>query len=534
MNCPHPKLIALAVLWAHFIYQVHYQWGSASYYNYGWAVPLLTLILFYNRLDSKPLHQSREFNLKEKSKKTRGMIIAALSLIVIVPASILSEVNVFWRVPLYLHAIPLMVLSFIWIESILGRENRQFFLFPLIFFLTMLPWPYRIEKEVIASFSGQVTQTTVVLLNSMGLNSIAAGNTIRLGDMTVGVDDACSGIRSLQALFMIGLFLGELYFLNIRKRAVLLVGATVLVFLFNTLRSTSLALLYFVIGEDVYKFWHDPVGLATFTASLAILFAITFLLEKKEGGSGFWKDNRNRILAPRFNNTLWIRGAWLWPAASVATIIAVESWFWARNAKEEASLAQWTLQPAPGFFSDVSEIEIPDRIADTLLFDFGHRHTAISPDYFPVEAYYYGYTGEDRINSVSTYGHSPLICMSAAGAKLERVEDNLKFSHGSINLSLQHFVFQLPAHRKFSTLHVFWTVDERNNRGISSASLSSLDYTTQLKQAFLGRRDYARKILLFSVAGSKNSDKMRETAHKLLQEWVDPASNSNQGSSHET
>jgi exosortase/archaeosortase family protein len=46
----------------------------------------------------------------------------------------------------------------------------------------------------------------------------------------IGIEEACSGVRSFQATLMISLFLGELYSFNTARRVLLVIAGALLVF----------------------------------------------------------------------------------------------------------------------------------------------------------------------------------------------------------------------------------------------------------------------------------------------------------------
>ena len=66
------------------------------------------------------------------------------------------------------------------------------------------------------------------------------GNTIEISAGVVGIDEACSGIRSFQATLMISLFLGELYRLSPLRRTILCLSGFAMSFLFNLGRTLLL------------------------------------------------------------------------------------------------------------------------------------------------------------------------------------------------------------------------------------------------------------------------------------------------------
>jgi len=84
------------------------------------------------------------------------------------------------------------------------------FAFPVGFILVAVVWPWRIEKGLTQDLMQVVASLTVELLGWLDIPALQRGNLIELGTGTVGIDEACSGIRSFQATLMISLFLGEL------------------------------------------------------------------------------------------------------------------------------------------------------------------------------------------------------------------------------------------------------------------------------------------------------------------------------------
>ncbi len=84
------------------------------------------------------------------------------------------------------------------------------------------------------------TGASVELLGWLGIPAMPHGNVIEVATGMVGIDEACSGIRSFQATLMISLFLGELYSLNFARGAGLVLGGFMLSFLLNLTRMTLL------------------------------------------------------------------------------------------------------------------------------------------------------------------------------------------------------------------------------------------------------------------------------------------------------
>ncbi len=73
-----------------------------------------------------------------------------------------------------------------------------------------------------------VAAETAMLL---GIPAQVEGNLIRVSAGLLGLNEACSGIRSLQTSLMIGLLFGELKRLSFLRRVALVIGAVVIALL---------------------------------------------------------------------------------------------------------------------------------------------------------------------------------------------------------------------------------------------------------------------------------------------------------------
>jgi hypothetical protein len=124
------------------------------------------------------------------------------------------------------------------------------------------------------------------------------------------------------------------------------------------------------------------------------------------------------------------------------------------------------------------------------------------------------------LESVSSYGHSPLICMEAIGATKVKEFPDLLLSPGSLTIPMKHYLFEL--NRTGDRIHVFWVVWEKRNQGVSPEELAELNYSTQLIQLAKGRRDFSRKVVLLSTYGIESEARSREIVTELLNQWIQP------------
>src|SRR6266478_6737593 len=124
-----------------------------------------------------------------------------------------------------------------------GWPWLRHFAFPILFFLVAVPWPIHFEQVVVQGLMRAVAAINVSLLNIGGIPALQHGNVIEVGSGLIGIEEACSGVRSLQATLMISLFLGELYSFSVAGRFVLVIAGCVFAFICNLVRTGILVWL---------------------------------------------------------------------------------------------------------------------------------------------------------------------------------------------------------------------------------------------------------------------------------------------------
>jgi exosortase len=146
------------------------------------------------------------------------------------------------------------------------------------FILIALPMPSTIQGIVVGGLQNLVAVVDTNLLNLMGIPATQVGSLIHLSEGTVGIDEACSGIRSLQSTIMATVFIGYLSLRRFTFQALLLVGGVALAFLGNLIRSLYLCLTAHAHGMAAVKEVHDAAGwsILAFTAAGVILISWLF------------------------------------------------------------------------------------------------------------------------------------------------------------------------------------------------------------------------------------------------------------------
>jgi exosortase len=500
----------LVIAWIILITQVRHHWGGESYYNFGLFVPFLAIWLWLrNLIQLSPVVAA---NLRLHAPT------CAIALLLVLPIHALSEVNPFWRLPLWIQAGGLCLFSLSVIHGIYGWKGVRSSIFPLFFLCTMIPWPYRFEVWIVQSLTEIVAEIAVDGLQFLGYPVQRLGNSLSLGEISIGVNEACSGIRSLQALFMVTLFLGSLFGQSVPRRVAAILLLPLIVIVVNSGRAIFLATQVIVHGQQAYESWHDPAGYIAFGISMLVIYACIELLNIGAAETPRAQDTQLLQIFAKWRTLSVNRLSPTFAALPVLLLIAVEGWFQYHEAIAPER-REWTLN-APTDSPDYHALEINSQIESLLGYTYGERFIYSMGPQTGLEVYYYGYGEEDKLASVSSYGHSPAICMEAVGATMLDQFSDLTISVNEMEIPIQHFLFE-GAEGKFR-LHVFWVIWEHRNMDISPEDLAELNYRTQWVQLLKGRRDFSRQVLLASVIGTRDARSARELVSRLLGDWIQP------------
>ncbi len=126
----------------------------------------------------------------------------------------------------WIHTASVATLTLLHIWSAGGKQWIRHFAFPIAFFFVAVPWVTPIEVPIIQGLMRVVAAVAAETVTLFGIPTQLEGNLIRVTSGLVGVNEACSGVRSLQTALMIGLLFGELKRLSIWHRFVLAIAVS--------------------------------------------------------------------------------------------------------------------------------------------------------------------------------------------------------------------------------------------------------------------------------------------------------------------
>jgi exosortase len=273
-------LLALGALWFVVCRHLSAEWSYNEQYNYGWFVPFFALYLFWLRWEDRPEPEIRNPKSEIRNRGLAALAIGIPLLLLLLPLRLIEGANPDWRPISWVHAIAVVLLTLLLIWYIGGKPWLRHFAFPVMFVLVAVPWISPIEDPIVQKLMPIVASIATETLSLFGIPAEVQGNLIRINDGMVGVNEACSGVRSLQTSIMIGLLFGELKRLRVGQRILLVAAAVGIAFLANCGRAFFLVWIAATRGVPQVEHWHDIAGYAIVALVFLGCLGVTALLAR--------------------------------------------------------------------------------------------------------------------------------------------------------------------------------------------------------------------------------------------------------------
>jgi len=424
--------LALGALWFVLCRYLSGEWRLNDQYSYGWFVPFFVAFLFWLRWEDRPRPESRGQRSDVGSWCAAILIVG--SAIILFPVRLFEVANPDWRPLGWLHTGAVVAITLAIIYSAGGRSWLRHFAFPIAFIFVAVPWVSAVETPIVQGLMRVVASVAAETVSLFGVPAQVQGNIIRLSAGIVGVNEACSGVRSLQTSIMIGLLFGELKRLTVSRRVALVVIAIALALFANFLRALFLVLIAARENLAAVSKWHDFAGYAI----VALVFLGTMLIARQFGGTGANPSKKKVDDTPSAKSLPSLpveaansqSGINIWqfsflPSSYILLLFAflllievgVESWY-RFHERDMAPMPQWSVkwpENALGF----RELPIDEDVRATLRFDQGRETIWTStdnPSSPPSKCFLFFFRWNPGGSSVArARAHRPDICLPSAG-----------------------------------------------------------------------------------------------------------------------
>lgn len=255
-------------------------WRSDPDFSHGWFTPLLFVWLLVAARQIGPPRWLQPFaGLRALQALTLGLAVVLLAMGALYAVAIGRD-----------HALVLnfsgtaLTLTLLVALSVMAQTRVR--LVPLNWpslvgiglWLLSMPLPPGTYSRLTVTLQLWVTERVMDSLHLLGIPAEQFGNIIHIGQVTVGVEAACSGVRSLIACVYAGFLLSALMLRSPWSRVTMVLAAPLIAIGMNAVRSLGLTLLAYR-GVDIRGAWHDNTGFAILIVTTLILAGLGVLLE---------------------------------------------------------------------------------------------------------------------------------------------------------------------------------------------------------------------------------------------------------------
>jgi exosortase len=537
-------LAGLALYWCQLFYQIQVEWTANDQYGYGWFVPLLAAVLFWRRWEERTESGGRRAEdesqwsvVSRQWAVVGGRWAVVFLMFMLLPLRIIHEANVGWRSAQWAHAVILVALTLILVWRAGGWAWVRHFGFPVLFLLAAVPWPMRLEGYLVQGLMRLVTAVTVEVVGMLGVPAMQRGNLLEIGSGFVSVNEACSGVRSLQTSLMIALFLGELYRLRYWRRLALVPTSLLIAFIANVGRTSFLTWSAARLGIGRMESLHSSAGAAVVVMVLGLLWLTAWLLARRPGTTDYGPrttdyglrttdhglrttDHGPQTTDHRPPATGHLpHSAFLCLLAALGWLLCIEGgaamWFRIGDKRAETNQA-WSIKwptEAPGY----REILLSKTESDMLRYD-----TAKSVTWQDEAGNHWGFIalrwGPDNKDSFIGRGHTPDLCFTGAGWKLLAEPAPVRVTVNGIELPFRRYVFEVGG----LTAHAFLTLWDDRSPGGHQETPFAYGLIRRLKAALQGKRHQGLKKLEISITGPASADEALGLLQKKLGEMIVP------------
>lgn len=505
-------LVAAAALAIEVVARMRPVWSEVPDHAFGWFVPLAVAYLVWERWNDRPATTPSPIS------PVVAWSVLAPAVAMLAVLRLLLEPWPLWPAPLWLFTGIAVGLALGGIALAAGGARARHFAFPIAFVALALPWPSAIDTAVVLPLRESLAAIAAEVIGVLGYPAVARGAVIEVGRGMVGVDEACSGIRSLQASTLAALFLGELLrFRWIRRLALLGVGLA-LALTTNLVRTVLLAWKTAADGTAAATAWHDPIGYTLLAVCLGGLALAAWLWRRQAVA-----PSRSGMAPGRSATTPSWSGLAPFAGALLVALGGIElgTWQWFASGDRAADrVPRWTatLRSQRDFETDAFTPAMQDMLrcdAHELGRWTGARGERLA-----------GYVLEWRRGQAARYtarAHTPTVCLPLAGSRLVAARGTVSARIGELDLPFDAYVFASER----ETLHVYHLAwDVRAGRPLELAEDSTTWhrwFARRWREVAEARRSTEARVLTLALYGASDDATADSAFREELARMILPA-----------
>ena len=497
---PWTALAAVGICWGLAIRILWPEWEVNPQYQYGMFLPALCAALFWLRWQDRPDAGNPTWG------GGIGMAVAILSVAVLAVAQPVFEPNPDWRMLRAVSTLAAVAWTLAAMHAVGGLPWLRHFSFPICFLLVGVPWPKGVEVAVTDTLMHAYTGVVVEVLHWSGYAATREGHLIALANGLLGVEEACSGVRSLQSSLVAGLLFGEILRFRVGLRLALCGIGFLVAMVGNLVRTIFLSLVAVSSGTTTTEQWHDPAGVGILLATIGVLGIVAWMFQSRGVPS----------TAPSVGTGDFARWKPLFVGTSVvllATWGATEAWFRMHEFSPATAIA-WHLEKR-GSERGATPMKIPAAAMDTLRYPEGFSEAWRDGGGRRWQWFYFRWR-PGRIATQVTRVHNPTVCLTGAGMVLEKELPPLTYRKGDLSILFQGYLFT----NRGMPLYVFHSISEDFFSSDSAPPPDGYELNSRLASVVQGRRNRGQRLLEFAVSGARDNNDAETALKELLDESI--------------
>jgi EpsI family protein len=164
---------------------------------------------------------------------------------------------------------------------ICGKDHLRLLSFPLAFLFFMIPLPAIVMNAIAFPLQIFAAKTAAFCLYNFGIPVLREGNVIVLAGTTLEVAEACSGIRSMQALMALSTVYAYFSEPSVWRRCALVVCSIPIAIIANAVRVSGTGVLAHYWGVEAAEgFYHTFEGWLVFVVAFILLLLTGYIFAR--------------------------------------------------------------------------------------------------------------------------------------------------------------------------------------------------------------------------------------------------------------
>jgi exosortase len=260
-------VLFLALLWSYWttLVALAERWSADPQYSHGFLVPIFAAVVLWSRKErlAQAAWAPSLFGLP--------LLLAGTALRLFAIRRDLDALDAFSLLPTLTGLVLLVG----------GRDLLRWSWPALAFLLFMIPLPFFVDTALAHPLRRLATLMSTYVLQTFGYPAIAEGNIILIGQVKLGVVEACSGLGMLMTFFALATALALVVTAPLADRIVLVLSAAPIAVVTNVLRIAVTGMAYCDLGSAaVQELMHDLSGWLMMPVALALLWLELCFLQK--------------------------------------------------------------------------------------------------------------------------------------------------------------------------------------------------------------------------------------------------------------